>query len=165
MGSFGAHRKAEGLRRSDAKNWSSVFGERGLVAVAIVMTIASVCMSVVLPETSGAPRTLSCGLFTGNDRLTNCRSLARGRCCSGRGHCNTGVVLANGVVQRTMYRLRADVEDKLNRLPLSYIDRAPRGTYQSRDERHRQHCPESPTIVSQLLTQALTLIGTVAIMV
>ena len=33
-----------------------------------------------------------------------------------------GFILA-GVVQRTMYRLRADVEAKLNRLPLSYIDR------------------------------------------
>ena len=33
-----------------------------------------------------------------------------------------------GVVQRTMYRLRADVEDKLNRLPLSYVDRQPAAT-------------------------------------
>ena len=30
-----------------------------------------------------------------------------------------------GVVQRTMYRLRSDVEEKINRLPLSYIDRQP----------------------------------------
>ena len=37
-----------------------------------------------------------------------------------------------GVVQRTMHRLRADVEDKLNRLPLSYIDHTARGDLLSR---------------------------------
>ena len=37
-----------------------------------------------------------------------------------------------GVVQRAMYRLRSDVEDKLNRMPLSYVDRQPRGDMLSR---------------------------------
>src|SRR6185503_19335297 len=34
--------------------------------------------------------------------------------------------LLNGVVQRTIYRLRSDVEQKLNRLPLRYFDGQPR---------------------------------------
>lgn len=34
--------------------------------------------------------------------------------------------LLNGVVQRTVLRLRAEVEEKLNRLPLPYFDRQPR---------------------------------------
>src|SRR3954469_6246153 len=34
-------------------------------------------------------------------------------------------LILNGVTQRTVYRLRADVEDKLQRLPLSYFDRMP----------------------------------------
>ena len=37
-----------------------------------------------------------------------------------------------GVVQRSMFALRESVEDKLNRLPLSYIDRQPRGDLLSR---------------------------------
>ena len=37
-----------------------------------------------------------------------------------------------GVVQRTVYRLRSEVEDKLNRLPLSYIDSQARGDLLSR---------------------------------
>jgi len=37
-----------------------------------------------------------------------------------------------GIVQRTMQRMRRDVEDKLNRVPLSYIDRQPRGDLLSR---------------------------------
>ncbi|MFI5053729.1 MAG: ABC transporter transmembrane domain-containing protein, partial [Acidimicrobiia bacterium] len=37
-----------------------------------------------------------------------------------------------GVVQRTMFRLRSEVEEKLNRLPLSDVDRRPRGDLLSR---------------------------------
>ena len=40
--------------------------------------------------------------------------------------------LLAGVVQRAMSRLRAEVEDKLNRLPLGYIDRQARGDLLSR---------------------------------
>jgi len=35
--------------------------------------------------------------------------------------------LLNGIVQRTVYRLREDSEAKLNRLPLSYFDGQQRG--------------------------------------
>src|SRR4051794_31158377 len=40
--------------------------------------------------------------------------------------------LLNGVVQRTIFALRSDVEDKLNRLPLRYFDQQPRGEVLSR---------------------------------
>ena len=40
--------------------------------------------------------------------------------------------LLAGVVARTVLRLRADVEDKLHRLPLSYFDTRPRGELLSR---------------------------------
>ena len=40
--------------------------------------------------------------------------------------------LLNGIVQRTIYGLRRDVEDKLNRLPLSYFDARQRGEVLSR---------------------------------
>ena len=40
--------------------------------------------------------------------------------------------LLNGVVQRTVFQLRSDVEDKLNRLPLRYFDTQPRGELLSR---------------------------------
>jgi ATP-binding cassette subfamily B multidrug efflux pump len=42
-----------------------------------------------------------------------------------------GWVLA-GLIQRSMHRLRREVEEKLNRLPLSYVDRTPRGDLLSR---------------------------------
>ena len=40
--------------------------------------------------------------------------------------------ILNGVVQRTVLRLRTDVEDKLHRLPLKYFDSVPRGELLSR---------------------------------
>ena len=40
--------------------------------------------------------------------------------------------LLAGVTQRTMYRLRRDVEAKINRVPLSYVDRNARGELLSR---------------------------------
>ena len=40
--------------------------------------------------------------------------------------------LLAGAVQRTMRKMRSDVEDKLNRLPLPYVDRQPRGDLLSR---------------------------------
>ena len=35
--------------------------------------------------------------------------------------------LLNDVVQGTVSRMRSDVEDKINRLPLSYFDKQARG--------------------------------------
>src|SRR4030095_15399292 len=40
--------------------------------------------------------------------------------------------LLNGAVQRSIYPLRSKVEEKINRLPLSYFDKLPRGELLSR---------------------------------
>ena len=70
-----------------------------------------------------------------------------------------------GVVQRTMYRLRADVEDKLNRLPLSYVDRQPRGDLLSRVTNDIDNLAQSlQQTLSQLLTSSLTLVGVLIMM-
>ncbi len=71
----------------------------------------------------------------------------------------------NGVVQRTTLRLRADVEDKLNRLPLPYFDRQPRGEVLSRVTNDIDNVSQTLTqTMSQLLTSLLTVIGVVAMM-
>ena len=63
-----------------------------------------------------------------------------------------------GVVQRTMYRLRSDVEDKLNRLPLSYVDAQPRGDLLSRVTNDIDNIAQSlQQTLSQMLTSVLTL--------
>ncbi|MFG3699630.1 ABC transporter ATP-binding protein [Micromonospora sp. NPDC047620] len=73
--------------------------------------------------------------------------------------------LLNGVVQRTVLRLRADVEDKLNRLPLPYFDRQPRGELLSRVTNDIDNISTSlQQTLSQLLTSLLTVFGVLAMM-
>jgi ATP-binding cassette, subfamily B, multidrug efflux pump len=73
--------------------------------------------------------------------------------------------LLAGVVQRTMYRLRSDVEDKLHRLTLGYVDSQPRGDLLSRVTNDIDNVAQSlQQSLSQLLTAALTVIGVVAMM-
>jgi ATP-binding cassette, subfamily B, multidrug efflux pump len=70
-----------------------------------------------------------------------------------------------GVVQRTTYRLRADVEEKLNRLPLGYVDRTPRGDLLSRVTNDVDNLAQSlQQTISQLLTNVFMLIATTAVM-
>jgi ATP-binding cassette subfamily B multidrug efflux pump len=73
--------------------------------------------------------------------------------------------LLNGVVQQTVQRLRADVEDKLNRLPLPYFDRQPRGELLSRVTNDIDNIAQSlQQTLSQLLTSLLTVVGVLVMM-
>jgi ATP-binding cassette subfamily B protein len=70
-----------------------------------------------------------------------------------------------GIVQRTMYKLRADVEDKIHRLPLSYIDRHSRGDLLSRVTNDIDNIAQSlQQSLSQLLTAFLTITGVLVMM-
>jgi len=70
-----------------------------------------------------------------------------------------------GVVQRTMYRLRSDVEDKLGRLPLRYVDSQPRGDLLSRVTNDIDNIAQSlQQTISQMLTSILTLVGVLTMM-
>src|SRR5205814_5904795 len=65
-----------------------------------------------------------------------------------------------GVVQRLMYRLRSDVEDKVNALPLRYIDKQQRGDLLSRVTNDIDNVAQSlQQTLSQMLTSVLLLIG------
>ncbi|WP_435204372.1 ABC transporter ATP-binding protein [Micromonospora sp. bgisy143] len=73
--------------------------------------------------------------------------------------------LLNGVVQRTVLRLRAEVEEKLNRLPLPYFDRQPRGELLSRVTNDIDNISTSlQQTLSQLLTSLLTVVGVLGVM-
>ena len=70
-----------------------------------------------------------------------------------------------GVVQRTMYRLRADVETKLHAMPLSYLDRQARGDLLSRVTNDIDNVAQSmQQSLSQLLQGVLTIAGTIGMM-
>ncbi len=75
-----------------------------------------------------------------------------------------GYVL-NGITQRTVYRLREEVEAKLHRLPLSYFDKMQRGELLSRVTNDIDNVSQSlQQTLSQLLISLLTVIGVLIIM-
>jgi ATP-binding cassette subfamily B protein len=71
----------------------------------------------------------------------------------------------SGVVQRTMFRLRRDIEAKLHRLPLGYIDRHARGDLLSRVTNDIDNISQSlQQSLSQLVTSLLTILGVTVMM-
>jgi ATP-binding cassette, subfamily B, multidrug efflux pump len=73
--------------------------------------------------------------------------------------------LLNDAVQRTVFRLRSDVEDKLNRLPLGYFDTQPRGELLSRVTNDIDNVQQTlQQTMSQLLTSLLTVVGVLVMM-
>ena len=73
--------------------------------------------------------------------------------------------LLNNVVQRTVFKLRADVEDKLSRLPLQFFDRQPRGELLSRVTNDIDNVAMSlQQTISQLLSSVLTVVGVLIMM-
>ncbi len=75
-----------------------------------------------------------------------------------------GMVL-NRVVQNTVYRMRQDVEDKVNRLPLNYFDRSPRGELLSRVTNDIDNISQTlQQTMSQLMTSLLTVVAVLGMM-
>lgn len=73
--------------------------------------------------------------------------------------------LLNIVVQRTMMTLRADVEDKVHRLPLRYFDSRQRGEVLSRVTNDVDNLQQSLSMsITQLLTSVLTVVAVLVMM-
>lgn len=71
----------------------------------------------------------------------------------------------SGVVQRLVYRMREEVNAKLNRLPLAYFDKQPRGELLSRVTNDIDNVSQTlQQTLSQLLNALLTLIGVTIMM-
>jgi ATP-binding cassette, subfamily B, multidrug efflux pump len=73
--------------------------------------------------------------------------------------------LLNGAVQRSIFHMRNQVQAKINRLPLSYFDRSPRGELLSRVTNDIDNIAQSlQQTLSQLLTSLLTVLGVLIMM-
>ncbi len=73
--------------------------------------------------------------------------------------------LVNDVVQGTVLRMRSDVEDKVNRLPLSYFDAQPRGELLSRVTNDIDNVSQTlQQTLNQLLISILTVVGVLSMM-
>jgi ATP-binding cassette, subfamily B, multidrug efflux pump len=75
-----------------------------------------------------------------------------------------GYIMA-GVVARTIFRLRRDVDEKLARLPLKYFDAHPRGDILSRVTNDIDNIQQTmQQTLTQIITSVLTLVGVLAMM-
>lgn len=73
--------------------------------------------------------------------------------------------LLNDVVQGTVLRMRAEVEDKVHRLPLGYFDKQPRGELLSRVTNDIDNVSQTlQQTMSQMLNSLLTVLAVLAMM-
>jgi ATP-binding cassette subfamily B protein len=73
--------------------------------------------------------------------------------------------LINDIVQRTVYRMREQVSDKLHRLPITYFDGQPRGELLSRVTNDIDNIAQSlQQTLAQMLNNIFTVIGVLAMM-
>jgi len=141
-------------------------------ALVAVLAIASVSLSVIGPKVLGhATDVIVKGLLKGGPRFIDFRALHHVLelvvllYLTSAALQYTNAYLLTGVVQRTMYRLRKDVEVKLHRLPLRYVDHQQRGDLLSRVTNDIDNLQQSlQQTLSQMLTSVLTIIGTVVMM-
>jgi len=74
--------------------------------------------------------------------------------------------ILNDVVQRTVFGMRSEVQDKVHRLPLGYFDKQPRGELLSRVTNDIDNVSTTlQQTMSQLLTSVLTVVAVLSMMV
>jgi ATP-binding cassette subfamily B multidrug efflux pump len=170
MGAIGMPlERSKDLRTSTRRLATRLRPERlGMVAVGS-LAVTSVGLTVIGPKILGhATDIILAGVRRGHvnySELHNVLFLAIGAYMSGAMLSYLQSYLLAGVVQRTMYRLRADVEEKLNRFPLRYIDGQPRGDLLSRVTNDIDNVAQSlQQTLSQMLTSSLSVIGVLILM-
>jgi ATP-binding cassette subfamily B multidrug efflux pump len=139
--------------------------EKPALFVVGVLTLCSVCLVAIGPRLLGHATDIvvegvvgGTGIDTG--RLHRVLFLVAGLYLLSWALSYGQAFILAGVVQRSMAQLRRSVEDKLNRLPLSYIDAQPRGDLLSRVTNDIDNLSQSlQQTVSQILTSTLTLIA------
>ncbi len=178
-GGFGGRWGAAGLpleRSKDFKNSTRRLAARlrpeglGVVGV-LILAIASVTLLVIAPKILGGATNVIVDGVTSGKRINfeKLHGILLGVLVI---YMASAVLsyfqayLLAGVVQRAMFRLRSDVEDKLNRMPLHYVDRQPRGDMLSRVTNDIDNLAQSlQQTLSQLLTSALTIVGVAIMMI
>jgi len=171
MASFGAPaERSKNFGATVRRLGARMAPDRTAVALVMVLAVVSVVLMAVGPRLLGRATDL---IFTGLrrpdgiDRTALHRTLLTALAVYAGSFVLSYVqsyVLA-GVVQRTMRVLRNDIEAKLHRLPLGYIDRNARGDLLSRVTNDIDNVAQSlQQTASQLLTSLLTIIAVLVMM-
>ena len=162
--------KSKDFRNSTLRLISHLGPERLRMAFVLVFAVASVVLSVFGPKILGnATNLIIRGIRSpeGIDYAALHRTLGIVACLylgSAALAYTQGLLLA-GVVHRTMKRLRSAVEDKINALPLGYLDRTPRGDLLSRVTNDIDNLAQSlAQTMSMLFISLLTVVGVMIMM-
>jgi ATP-binding cassette subfamily B protein len=144
--------------------------ERAMIVLVVLLGVASVVLSVLGPKILGEATTLifksvvtrspidfdGLRVILGTVLLLYVFSSVFGW---------LQAYLLNGVTQRTVFRLREDVEAKIHRLPLTYFDKTPRGELLSRVTNDIDNISQSlQQSLSQLIVNLLTVVGVLVMM-
>ncbi|HEY6531793.1 MAG TPA: ABC transporter ATP-binding protein [Acidimicrobiales bacterium] len=153
------------VRRTFARLRQENFHIFGIVVLAVV----AVSLQVVGPKLLGQATDIIVDGVTGDGidfpALHVTLGVAAGLYLASAGLTYLQAWLLTAMIQRSMSNLRAEVEAKLNRLPLSYVDRTARGDLLSRVTNDIDNMAQSlQQTLSQLLTGVLTIVGVLAMM-
>ena len=156
--------------KGSVKRLGQILGaEKHLLIVVALLSIGSVSLVVVGPRLLGQATDIIVGGVTGGGidfgalhrKLLIVAAIYLGSWALAYGQ----AWLLAGVLQRSMFGLREQVEAKIHRLPLSYIDRQARGDLLSRVTNDIDNLAQSlQQTTSQILTNLLTLIGVLVMM-
>jgi ATP-binding cassette subfamily B multidrug efflux pump len=163
--------RSRDFRSSSRRLLEMMRPDRARLAVVVALATAGVALTVVGPKILGhATDIVIEGVLSpeGIDfpRLHGVLLQALALFLASSGLTYLSAWLLAATVQGTMHRLRSDVEDKLHRLPLGYVDSQPRGDLLSRVTNDIDNISQSlQQTLNQLLSQALTLVGVLAMMI
>ena len=166
--------KSENFSQTAKRLMGLMAGEKLLVGIILLLAVVSVAMVVSGPRVLGhATDILFNGLTKRNGETeVNFSALHRTLFFAVAVYALSFILayaqtfMLAGVVQRTMFKLRADIEAKIHRLPLRYIDAQSRGDLLSRVTNDIDNISQSlQQSLSQLITSMLTIIGVLIMMI
>ena len=165
--------KSENFSATARRLMGLMAGEKFLVGLIMTLAFVSVALVVSGPRVLGHATDILFNGLTGRDgnNGVNFAALHRTLWWAVAVYALSFVLaygqtyLLAGVVQRTMYALRSNIEAKVHRLPLSYIDQHSRGDLLSRVTNDIDNISQSlQQSLSQLITSLLTIIGVLVMM-
>ena len=166
--------KSENFSQTAKRLMGLMAGEKFLVGIILLLAVVSVALVVSGPRVLGhATDILFNGLTKRNGETeVNFSALHRTLFFAIAVYALSFLLayaqtfMLAGVVQRTMFKLRADIEAKIHRLPLRYIDAQSRGDLLSRVTNDIDNISQSlQQSLSQLMTSMLTIIGVLIMMI
>ncbi|MCU1351651.1 MAG: multidrug transporter ATP-binding protein [Acidimicrobiales bacterium] len=163
--------KSEDFVGSTRRLLNTMRPERKKTVFVFIAAVISVTLAVIGPKILGHATDIIVRGLTGRtagiqfDQLRNVLIGVFGLYVVSAGLSYLQSYILAGVVQRTMLRLRSEVEDKLHRLSLGYVDSQPRGDLLSTVTNDIDNIAQSlQQTLSQLLTSVLTIIGVLTMM-